>query len=96
MVIMDDDEAGGNMGSYEQYFEAKNPSEETLRKQNAGEETILDRTRRLFYVTSTRTKSSLALVIYTTDVDKMRQVLNDRKNAISREILTWNNGNWGE
>ena len=87
MVIMDDDEAGGFMFSYEQYFGAKEPSKNTIAKIEAGEETGLDRTRRLFYVTSTRAKSSLAHVIYTSDVEKVRQGLIDRKFAKSEEIF---------
>ena len=87
MVIMDDDEAGGFMFSYEQYFGAKKPSKNTIAKIKAGEETGFDRTRRLFYVTSTRAKSSLAHVIYTSDPEKVRQNLIDRKFADPEEII---------
>lgn len=87
MVIMDDDEAGGFMFSYEQYFGAKEPSAGTIAKIEAGEETGWDRTRRLFYVTSTRAKSSLAHVIYTSDPAKVKQNLIDRKLAEPEEII---------
>ncbi|UJQ95553.1 UvrD-helicase domain-containing protein [Mariluticola halotolerans] len=89
MVIMDDEEAGGFLFSYEQYFGAKDPSPSTIAKIKAGEETGLDRTRRLFYVTSTRAKSSLAHVIYSADVDKVRQNLLTRKLAKKEEILVF-------
>ena len=87
MVIMDDDEAGGFMFSYEQYFGAKELSASTIAKIKADEETSLDRTRRLFYVTSTRAKKSLAHVIYTADVEKARQNLLSRKFATEEEVL---------
>lgn len=87
MVVMDDDEAGGFSFSYEQYFEAKVLSKESQKKRNSGEETGLDRTRRLFYVTSTRAKNSLAHVIYTSDVTKVKANLIKRKFADESEII---------
>ncbi|WP_394225220.1 UvrD-helicase domain-containing protein [Pseudoalteromonas spongiae] len=88
MVVMDDDEAGGFLFSYEQYFGAKELSRESQKKRDAGEETGLDRTRRLFYVTSTRAKNSLAHVIYTSDVNKVKESLIEKKLAREFEIIT--------
>ncbi|MGB7323799.1 MAG: UvrD-helicase domain-containing protein [Rubripirellula sp.] len=87
MVIMDDDEAGGFSFSYEQYLGAKEPSKNTKEKIAAGEETGIDRTRRLFYVTSTRAKKSLAHVIYTKDIPAVRANLLDRGFASEDEIV---------
>ncbi len=87
MVIMDDDEAGGFLFSYEQFFGAKELSPASKKKQDLGEETGLDRTRRLFYVTSTRAKNSLAHVIYTSDVAKVKESLIARKFARENEII---------
>lgn len=87
VAIMDDDEAGGFMFSYEQYFGVKEPSIASQQKAEAGEETGLDRTRRLFYVTSTRAKNSLAHVIYTSDVTKVKANLIERKYAREDEII---------
>jgi DNA helicase-2/ATP-dependent DNA helicase PcrA len=87
MVVMDDDEAGGFMFSYEQYFGAKELSASTIKNIEGGKETGLDRTRRLFYVTSTRAKNSLAHVIYTSDVEKTRDNLLERGFARSGEIV---------
>ena len=84
---MDDEEAGGFLFSYEQYFGTKELSRESQKKLEAGEETGLDRTRRLFYVTTTRAKNSLAHVIYTKDVDKVKRNLLDRKFAFESEIV---------
>ena len=87
MVIMDDDEAGGFLFSYDQYFSAKEPSKVSQEKQRAGEEISPDRTRRLFYVTSTRAKNSLVHVIYTSDVVKVRTNLIKKKFAQECEII---------
>jgi DNA helicase II / ATP-dependent DNA helicase PcrA len=64
MVIMDDAEARGFLFSYERLFGAKEKSQDDLNRKAAGEETVADRTRRLFYVTCSRAKESLALVAY--------------------------------
>lgn len=88
MVVMDDDDAGGFLFSYEQYFGVKELSRASQKKRDEGEETGLDRTRRLFYVTSTRAKNSLAHVIYTSDVNKLRLNLIEKKFARADEIIT--------
>ncbi|MFO1369246.1 MAG: UvrD-helicase domain-containing protein [Marinagarivorans sp.] len=87
MVIMDDDEAGGFAFSYEQYFGAKDVSQNSQQRREAGEETGLDRTRRLFYVTSTRAKNSLAHVIYTSDKSRAKSTLIEKKFAKESEII---------
>lgn len=87
MVVMDDNEAGGFLFSYEQYFGAKEISKASQKKLDAGEEIGLDRTRRLFYVTSTRAKSSLAHVIYTSDVAKVKKNLLAKKFAQEEEVI---------
>ncbi|MCC8365150.1 ATP-dependent helicase [Xenorhabdus sp. PB61.4] len=87
MVVMDDDEAGGFLFSYEQYFGVKELSSASKKKQNAGEETGFERTRRLFYVTSTRAKNSLAHVIYTSNVARVKENLIEKKFARENEII---------
>src|SRR5690554_2750278 len=87
MVVMDDDDAGGFLFSYEQYFGVKELSQTSKENLIEGKETGLDRTRRLFYVTSTRAKSSLAHVIYTSDVTKIKANILERKFARENEII---------
>jgi DNA helicase II / ATP-dependent DNA helicase PcrA len=67
-VVMDDSEARGFMFSYDKLFGAKEES----RKKDPGQETSIDRTRRLFYVTCSRAEDSLALVAYTSDPEQVR------------------------
>ncbi len=87
MVVMDDDEAGGFLFSYEHYLGAKVPSKASQKKRDSGEEISADRTRRLFYVTSTRARTSLAHVIYTSDIDKVKSNLIERKFAKEEEVI---------
>lgn len=91
MVVMDDDDAGGFLFSYEQYFGVRELSRDSQIKLQAGEETGLDRTRRLFYVTSTRARKSLAHVIYTSDMVKIKESLIAKKFAREEEIIEFKN-----
>ena len=72
MVLMDDSEARGFMFGYEKLLGAKPRSATDLQNANDGKETTVDRTRRLFYVTCSRTKSSLALVAYSDSPDAVK------------------------
>lgn len=78
LVVMDDADAGGFLFSYDKLFGAKEKSKTDLENEASGEETAIDRTRRLFYVTCSRSSSSLGLVAYSADPQKVhRQVLNN-------------------
>jgi DNA helicase-2/ATP-dependent DNA helicase PcrA len=65
MVIIDPSETRGFMFDYEKLLGAKEPSATDIKNEREGKETSLDRTRRLFYVTCSRAKKSLAIVAYT-------------------------------
>lgn len=64
MVIMDDSEARGFMFGYGKLLGEKSPTESDRRMEREGRDTSIDRTRRLFYVTSSRAEKSLALMAY--------------------------------
>ena len=72
MVIIDDSEAKGFMFSYDKLFGVKELTETDIKHIEAGEESSVDRTLRLFYVTCTRAKESLAIIMYTSDPNKVR------------------------
>ena len=76
MVVLDDNEARGFMFSYDKLFGAKAPTSTDQRNAQEGKETSIDRTRRLFYVTCSRAQSSLAVVVYTNELKKIRRHLN--------------------
>jgi DNA helicase-2/ATP-dependent DNA helicase PcrA len=65
---MDDSEARGFMFSYERLFGAK---KDTTRREPE-QDTAIDRTRRLFYVTCSRAEDSLALVAYSSNTGQVR------------------------
>ena len=67
MVIIDDDEARGFLFSYDKLFGAKAKTDTDIRNEREGNETSIDRTRRLFYVTCSRAEESLAVVAYSAD-----------------------------
>lgn len=72
MVLMDDGDARGFLFGYDKLLGAKAPSASDLKNAQEGKDSSLDRTRRLFYVTCSRAKSSLALVAYSTDAGAMK------------------------
>ncbi|MEJ0047112.1 MAG: hypothetical protein WDN04_14115 [Rhodospirillales bacterium] len=65
----------GFLFSYEKLFGAKEKTKTDLANEREGKETTIDRTRRLFYVTCSRAKKSLALIAYSSDPHKVRNAL---------------------
>lgn len=64
VVIIDDEEAKGFMFSYDKLFGTKYPSATDIKNEAEGNETGIDRTRRLFYVACSRAEESLAIIAY--------------------------------
>jgi len=73
MVVIDDEEARGFLFSYDKLLGAKGKSDTDVSNERTGKETSIDRTRRLFYVTCSRTEKSLAVVHYSTDAKKVKE-----------------------
>lgn len=71
MVILDDNEARGFMFSYEKLLGAKAMTNTDEKNRLEGRETSVDRTRRLFYVTCSRAQRSLAVIVYTKEMEKV-------------------------
>ncbi|NIF28901.1 ATP-dependent helicase [Pantoea sp. Tr-811] len=65
MVVLNDEEAGGFLFSYEKLFGVVPASPNDVKNQLAGKDDALSRTRRLLYVTCSRAEESLAIVVYT-------------------------------
>lgn len=72
MVIIDDSEIRGFLFSYDKLFGVKDLSDADLRNKENGKETSIERTQRLFYVTCTRAKNSLAVVMYTNNSEGVK------------------------
>jgi DNA helicase-2/ATP-dependent DNA helicase PcrA len=77
MVIMDDEEARGFLFKYEDLFGGKSPGEKTV-----------EATRRLFYVTCSRAKQSLALIAYTGVPERVRTFVLQEGWFSGDEIIT--------
>lgn len=86
MVILDDDEARGNLFSYEKLLGVKGHTTGDVQRMNEGKETSLDRTLRLLYVTCSRAKESLAIVTYTTHPELFARNIVDMKWFAKEEI----------
>lgn len=87
MVVIDDSEARGFMFSYDKLFGVKELTETDIRHIDAGEESSVDRTQRLFYVTCTRAKESLAIVMYTSDTEKVKSQVISKEWFSEKEII---------
>lgn len=64
MVVMDDSQAGGFLISYDKLFGGKDLSNTDRENVAGGKETTIDRSLRLLYVTCSRARESLALVLW--------------------------------
>jgi len=73
MVIIDEEKAKGKSFSYEKLFGAKPLTDTDIKNQNEHKDNSISRTARLFYVTCTRARESLAIVAYTDNVKKVRE-----------------------
>lgn len=69
MVVMDDEEAGGFLFSYDKLFGADELSPNDRKNIDEGKETTIDRSLRLLYVTCSRAEENLALVLWAKNPD---------------------------
>jgi len=90
MVILDDEDTKGNSFSYEKLFGAKELSETDRKNISEGNETTVDRTRRLFYVTCSRAEESLVVVAYTTNSEAVKKTALENGWFAENEIEVWN------
>lgn len=78
MVVVSDEEARGFMFAYDKLFGARAKGKSDVENEAMGKETSIDRTRRLFYVTCSRTKESLAIVYYAANTIAAEQAMLER------------------
>lgn len=88
VVVIDDEEGRYSLYSYEKYFGLRELSDTDRKNQAEGLDTVVDRTRRLFYVCVSRAEKSLAVVLFTADVERARLKLQDSGLTGSARILT--------
>jgi DNA helicase-2/ATP-dependent DNA helicase PcrA len=88
MVVMDDEQSGGNQISYDKLFGAAALGDSDLGNAQAGRETTIDRSLRLLYVTCSRARESLALVLWARDpTEALKFARNDSGWFAEGEVL---------
>lgn len=87
MVIIDDGCARGRSFYYEKLFGAEGRVVKDEKIEEMVNETSVDKTRRLFYVTCSRAKKSLAIVAYTTNPQKVKMNILSHEWFEETEIL---------
>jgi DNA helicase-2/ATP-dependent DNA helicase PcrA len=85
-VVMDDMEARGSLFNFDKFLGATPKSKTDIEHEARGEETTIDRTRRLFYVSCSRAEKSLALIAYSAQPELVRKFLLDNNWLDSNEI----------
>jgi DNA helicase-2/ATP-dependent DNA helicase PcrA len=75
LVVLDDEEGAHSHFSYGKYFGFVPLSEKDEENITAGVESVLDRTRRLFYVCCSRAVKDLAVVMFVPDVNQARAAI---------------------
>ena len=73
LVVLDDDEGTHAQFSYDKYLGIKPLSARDEANRREGKETVVERTRRLFYVCCTRAMKDLIVVLFTADVAAARR-----------------------
>ncbi|GAA0584410.1 ATP-dependent helicase [Kribbella sandramycini] len=95
LVVLDDQESTHNQFSYDKLFGIRPPSPTDIKRRRGGEETTIDRTRRLFYVCASRATESLAIVLYAADVSQATaalrhsHLLDDNQVVGAHTVDTW-------
>ena len=69
LTVLDDEESNHNMFSYGKLLGLTPLSATDQQNQRDGKESVVDRTRKLFYVCCSRATKDLAVVLFTPDVD---------------------------
>ena len=87
MVILNDEEAGGFLFSYEKLLGVTPASTTDMKNESEGKDTSLSRTRRLLYVTCSRAEESLAIVVYSAQPEVARERVIDAGWLTAEEVV---------
>jgi len=75
LVVVDDEEGRSNAFSYGKYFGVTPLSETDQGHIDARRDSVIGRTRRLFYVCCSRALSDLVVIIFAEDIAQMRDAI---------------------
>lgn len=84
IVVLDDDEGRYSLYSFDKFLGLKDLSATDVENQARGIDSAIERTRRLFYVCVSRARESLAVVLFTADVDRAVEAV--RRSAIGEHV----------
>lgn len=87
MVILNDEEAGGFLFSYEKLLGVAPASANDMKNAREGNENSLSRTQRLLYVTCSRAEESLAIVVYTAQPEIAKGTVIDAGWLTAEEVV---------
>nr|WP_288911846.1 UvrD-helicase domain-containing protein [uncultured Pseudomonas sp.] len=87
MVILNDEEAGGFLFSYEKLLGITPASATDMKNESEGKDTSLSRTRRLLYVTCSRAEESLSIVVYSSQPEAARDRVIDAGWLTAEEVV---------
>lgn len=78
LVVVDDEEGRSTTFSYGKYFSVTPLSDRDQENIDEGRDSVVDRTRRLFYVCCSRALSDLSVIVFAQDTAQMQQALLDK------------------
>lgn len=91
ITILDDDEGTHNQFSYDKYFGVAELSDTDNKHIKEGNDYVVPRTRRLFYVSCSRARKDLVAVYFTSDVEKAAEKLHELNIFEKDKIFTMEN-----
>lgn len=88
-AVLDDEEGAHIMFSYNKYFGITAPSNTDIENEQAGKETVIDRTRRLFYVVCSRATKDLVVVLFSNNPEEARKYVSQCGIFPEEDIHIW-------
>jgi DNA helicase-2/ATP-dependent DNA helicase PcrA len=89
LTILDDEEGSHNQYSYDKFFGLVPLSKTDQENIDQGKDSVIERTRRLFYVSCSRATKNLAVVYFTSDVEAAKKVVLERQYVPGECIRTF-------
>lgn len=86
LVVIDDEESTATSFSYGKYLGLTALSDTDAENIANGRDSVIDRTRRLFYVCCSRAVKDLAVVVFHNDVESTRQIIAERGYFLPEDI----------
>lgn len=87
LAVLDDEESDYNLFSYGKYLGITPLSDRDMENLQQGEDSVVDRTRRLFYVCCSRAVQDLAVVLFAPNVAAAKQASQEKGLFANDDIL---------